>query len=431
MPDPGDALVEAVRQGLGRCGVAPTDRLVVAVSGGVDSMVLLHVLVELQQPIVVVTIDHGLRDGSADDAAFVWAQAARLGVEAERVAVEVERGNVQAQAREARYRALGEVAQRRSCSAVATGHTATDQAETVLMALVRGAGLRGLAGMPERRALTDGVDVVRPMLQVSRAEVERAAETRGWTWREDVSNVSGDYWRNRLRHNVLPQLREEGGGGVDRRIAASAARARGAVEWMADRLAHASERSIPLDQLAHMSADAQRVIVAEALAQWAPEATRSAALVERVRTLIEVPVGACVAGGGIWVWRERDGLRIDTADPTPLGTLTVTPLPAVPTSFPPDPFTEVVDFGRAGDVTVRRWREGDRIRPLGLDGSQLVSDLLRERGVPRADRASAPVVARGSEILWVVGHRLAASVAVTAATERAAKWSWHPAEGPG
>lgn len=431
MFSPGDRLVEAVRQGLVRCGVAPTDRLVVAASGGVDSMALLHAFVEVRQPIMVATIDHGLDGGSGETAAFVLSEAARLGIEAETVAVQVEPGNVQAQARDARYAALADAARRQSCAAVATGHTATDQAETVLMSLIRGAGLRGLAGMPQRRPLADGVDLVRPMLQLSRAEVEAAARERGWPWREDASNATGVYQRNRLRHNVMTLLRREGGEGVDSRIADAAASARGALDVVANRVS-GPDRVLSISTLTSLSPDAQRVLLAEAVGQWAPSATRSSALVERLRHLAGAPVGAHVDSGGVRVWRQRDGLRFDMEDPAPAtGTLTVTPLDAVPGRFDLGAFTELVDLDRAGEVQVRTWREGDRIRPLGLDGSTLVSDLLRNRDVSRADRGGVPVVVRGGEILWVVGHRLAASVAITAETVRAGKWTWRPGEGSG
>ena len=367
---------------------------------------------------------------------------------------------------------------------------------------MRGAGLRGLAGMTERRRLADGVEIVRPMLQVSRAEVEAAATAAGWPWREDPSNTSDAYRRNRLRHSVLPWLRQEGGAEVDARIAASAQSARGALGLIRRSEIPEGAPVLPLDSLAGLPPDAQRVVLAEALARWAPRATRSSALVERVRLLLGRDVGAAVASGGVRVWRERGALRIEPypekpsasdADlpyevpspwgdrasdgasqgqgegsgrvvsgvgvragrpphPSPLppeggegtvsshavvlvrndaGTLTVAPLAAVPSEFDADPYSEVVDLDRAGDATLRLWQDGDRIRPLGLDGSTLVSDLLRQRGVPRALRAGVPVVVRGDEVLWVVGHRLAASVAVRAGTTRAARWTWHPTDATG
>ena len=463
----------------------------VAASGGIDSTVLAHALVEVGQPIVLAHIDHGLREDSHRDGAFVEEQAAHLGVEAERIAVTVEPGNVQAQARRARYAALAEAAHQRTCRWVATGHTATDQAETVLMALMRGAGLRGLAGMPERRALAEAVGVVRPMLQVSRADVEAAAAEGGWAWREDPSNAGDAYRRNRLRQTVLPLLRDEGGADVDARIAASAQGARGGLDLIGTRVLPDSGPLLPLDALAGLPPDAQRVLLAEALARWAPRATRSSALVDRVRQLIDGGVvGAQVASGGVRVWRERGALRIEPYPsgvsqssakfsydvPSPwgegqgeglrvgdrgsetrthrpphpskggegtasshavvlaqngAGTLTATPLAAVPGEFGADPLSEIVDLDQAGSVTLRLWQHGDRIRPLGMDGSTLVSDLLRQRGVPRALRAGVPVVVCGDRVLWVVGHRLAASVAVRPETMRAARWTWRPAGGAG
>ena len=381
-------MTDALRAGLAACGVGERDRLLVAVSGGVDSTVLLRLLVEIGHPVVAAHVDHGLRPESSEDAAFVAALAEELGVPFVGLKVEVGAGNVQAAARGARYSTLAEVARQWGCEAVATGHTATDQAETVLMALARGAGLRGLAGMPVRRMLDGGVDLVRPLLQSSRDHVLAVATARGWTWREDPTNATGRYRRNRLRHTVMPALRAEAGEEVDVRIAASAEAARAASELVATRLGD-EPGLLPLAALA------------------------------------DAEVGSLVDSGGLRVWRERDGLRFETALEAGLdGWLDVTPLAEVPAAFDPDPAVEVVDAERASGAVVRPWREGDRIRPLGLDGSQLVSDVLRSRGVPRAERARVPVVEVGGRVAWVVGHRLAADVALTESTRRAVRWTW-------
>ena len=429
MAPPAD-LADRLRQGLAACGVGPGDRLLVAASGGVDSVVLLHLLTGLGQPVHVAHVDHGLRPDSAADGAFVAAACARLGVPYRQLAVTVEAGNLQDRARAARYAALAGAAREHGCRAVATAHTATDQAETVLMALVRGAGLRGLAGMPPRRPLAGGVDLVRPLLDVARAEVERHALAHRLGWREDPSNLSDGFRRNRLRRSVMGLLRDEAGPGLDRRMAAAAAHARGGLGVVGAQLGDPGRGGLALARLAPLADDARRAVLAEALARWAPRAPRSAALVGRLAALVDAPVGARVESGGVQAWREPDALRFG-AGTALAGTLATTPLDAVPAVFDADPWSEVVDADRARDAHVRPWRPGDRIRPLGLDGRQRVADLLRERGVPRADRAAVPVVARGGEVLWVVGHRLAASVAVTPETTRAARWSWHADGGPG
>ena len=434
MADPDD-LADRLRQGLGTCGVGPADRLLVAVSGGVDSAVLLDALVRIGQPVVVAHVDHGLRPGSAADGAFVAGVCARLGVPCRRLAVTVAQGNVQDRARAARYAALADAAREERCAAVATGHTASDQAETVLLALVRGAGLRGLAGMPPRRGLADGVDLVRPLLEVSRAEVERYAHARGLDWRQDPSNEHDGYRRNRLRRNVMDALREDAGPGVDGRIAAAARHARAGLDAVAAHLDGAGEGRVPLGRLTALSDGARCAVLAEAAARWAPQSVRSQAAVARLAALVEAPVGARVESGGLRAWRERDALRFGPGAAVE-GSLVATPLPSVtpnsaPATFSASPWEEVVDADRTAGAGVRAWAPGDRIRPLGLDGHRRVSDLLRERGIPRADRAGVPVVARGDEVLWVVGHRLAASAAVGPETVRAARWSWHGPDAAG
>ena len=212
-------------------------------------------------------------------------------------------------------------------------------------------------------------------------------------------------------------------------MAQAARRARAGLAVVAS-LARLDDGCLPLARLAPLADDARHAVLAEAVAQWAPEATRSQALVGRLAALVDAPVGGRVESGGLRVWREPDALRFGPGA-TLAGTLVVTPLSSVPKTFGTDAWSEAVDADRTQGAEVRRWKPGDRIRPLGLDGRQRVADLLRERGVPRADRPGVPVVARGDEVLWVVGHRLAASAAVTAQTARAARWSWHAGGGPG
>ncbi|PAP77171.1 tRNA lysidine(34) synthetase TilS [Rubrivirga marina] len=423
-----------VRDGLRACGVGPSDRVLVAVSGGLDSVTLLRTLSGLGQPLVACHVDHQLRPGSEEDGAFVATLAADLGVLVERVAVEVPPGNVQAEARRVRYAALAEAARQHACPFVATGHTADDQAETVLAALVRGAGLRGLAGVPPARPLGEGTMLVRPMLDLRRAEVEVEARAQGWTWRDDPSNASKVYSRNWLRHNVMPLLESMGGQEVASRIAASADAARAAGDLVRLWLEGASDGPdrLRLDALADLSEAARALVLAEAVAAWAPSVSRSRPLLERLARLPEAQVGTRVDAAGLRVWREADALRFDPEPGIgPGGSLVVTPLRAVPASFSADPLEEIVDADAvAGAVETRRWRDGDRIRPLGLHGSQLVSDLLRDRGVPRADRDRVPVVLVGGDVAWVVGHRLAAFAAVRPDTTRAVRWTWR-ADGEG
>lgn len=188
-----------------------------AVSGGVDSMVLWHLLRGAGfSDLVVVHVNHGLRGAESEaDAAFVAEQAAALGTPCEIVRVEAKshaterRISIETAARELRYAALARIARQRECHCVFLAHHADDQVETVLMHLCRGSGARGMAGMAaESTRVIEGVELqlARPLLEVSREEIERLAAERGIAHRHDASNDLTFCTRNRVRHELLPML---------------------------------------------------------------------------------------------------------------------------------------------------------------------------------------------------------------------------------
>ena len=211
-----------VRDALEHADLARDSLLVVAVSGGPDSLALLHALHSLSAEIGLrlhgAHLDHGLRgEESAADARFVAAEFRRLGLpgtlECAAVAsVRRERKlSLEEAARDVRYAFLAQVAERLDADAVALGHTADDQAETVLMRLLRGSGLAGLRGMSAltHRTLAHGsVALVRPLLDVTRAEVAEFCRELGLAPRDDASNASTDMLRNRVRLDLIPYLED-------------------------------------------------------------------------------------------------------------------------------------------------------------------------------------------------------------------------------
>ena len=194
-------------------GPAPGDGVAVAVSGGADSLALLHALRVLAGTrdwrLAVLTVDHGLRPGSAADAAFVADHAKALGLPARVLTLtpadlEAHRpAGPEAAARAARYAALWPAADALGCRWLATGHTLDDQAETVLLQLLRGAGPDGLAGMSVRSGR-----LLRPLLDVRRAQTRACCAAAGLPWREDPSNATDTPLRNRVRHQLLPLLED-------------------------------------------------------------------------------------------------------------------------------------------------------------------------------------------------------------------------------
>jgi tRNA(Ile)-lysidine synthase len=223
-------LAHAVSQGLDRAGVRAGARALVAVSGGADSAALLAACAGLRgrgriEP-VAGHVDHGLRAESPLDAECAGSTASRLGISIVHRSLALAPGSgVAVRARDARYAALASMARDAGAGVVLLAHHADDQAETVLLALARGAGLAGIGGMPMRRPIEPGVDAVRPCLRVARQELRAACAALGLRWREDPTNDRRDVPRGRVRHAVLPEL-DAIAPGASRRIARAAEVAR-------------------------------------------------------------------------------------------------------------------------------------------------------------------------------------------------------------
>ncbi len=204
------------RSGLVKAG----DRVLVSVSGGPDSVALLHLLWRLKKnlpfQLFVLTMNHGLRKVASKEIKLVQQLGAKLGVtvitEVLAVTEHAKRTkqSVETAARELRYRALAKVARVYKINKIATGHTASDTAETMLMWLLRGTGTAGLAGIPESRPL-DGppaVTIIRPILSLTRRDILGYCESQKLTFAIDGSNLSLDYTRNRIRHKIMPLMEE-------------------------------------------------------------------------------------------------------------------------------------------------------------------------------------------------------------------------------
>ncbi len=201
--------------------------VVLAVSGGADSVALLRAMVALKElhggrgRIFVAHVNHGLREQAADDAEWLRGLCERLSVELEIATVDVaaiaaaKGDGWEAAARLARYEALQGIAERRGARFVATAHTADDQVETILHRVLRGTGIEGLAGMMRVRPLSASIALVRPMLNVSRREVIEYLAAMGQEYRTDATNQDTRWTRNRLRNELLPILREQYNAAVD------------------------------------------------------------------------------------------------------------------------------------------------------------------------------------------------------------------------
>ncbi len=298
-----------------------------AVSGGRDSVVLLDILRRLAPQrgwrLTVAHLDHALRAGSAEDARFVaelagrWALPVRIERRDARAHAERDGESLETAARTQRYAFLLTAARDLGARYVALGHHADDQAETVLHRIVRGTHLRGLAGMPLRRAISESeVTLVRPLLRTPRSAIVAFAVNRGLPWREDPSNAELDNSRNMIRHEVLPRLAKRLNPRVDEALLRLAAAAGEAEAFLAERAAELLEGTeAEVRPLREAPALLQRMALRELLERNGVGMRHiGAEHIERLRALLAPagPAGASLPGG---VELRRSGMRLRVVGP--------------------------------------------------------------------------------------------------------------------
>jgi tRNA(Ile)-lysidine synthase len=210
-------LVKTVAENLRRAGIAEGEAVVVACSGGADSVALLRAMAMLagrrrwRLRLIVGHVNHGLRPEADEEERFVKQFAKKLGLNFAATTITLDpdaAGNLEDQARQSRYAALIEMAKQHQAARVATGHHADDQLETLLMAILRGSTVRGLRGIARQRELADGIQLIRPMLDADHAQAIAFLKQLDQPWQEDATNDDRDRTRARLRQEVLPVLRD-------------------------------------------------------------------------------------------------------------------------------------------------------------------------------------------------------------------------------
>lgn len=436
--------------------------LLVGVSGGPDSVALLSLLHRLRSPwsltVTAVHFNYGLRGReSAEDQEYVTSLCRDLEVPLYTMRLDVRdrsrRTSLQAAARDLRYRAMMDMAEKCGADRIAVGHTADDQAETVLLWMLRGAGLTGLSGMP---AFRDG-KIIRPLYEAKRQDILAYLTHTGLSFRQDSSNAKPLYMRNRIRQEVMPILKRmmpssvdalcrladlcrEDDRYLDRHLAALCSTSvLQEIEggWSIER---AFVRALPLalqrrlvrdvlrrcgvrhkpatlrtvERVLHavtakgtfqgMTVQSTRLVVGKARVQFIPSGPRDLSHEQRgqvVPTILAVPSQITWAGTGqIIRVQELARNHVRAADQ---GKSCV-----------------VVDADRvSGPLVVRAWQPGDRFHPLGMKGrSKKLQDYFTDLKVPVAIRRQVPVVVAPEGIVWVVGYRQDERWTLTVATQR-------------
>lgn len=439
------------------------EKVIVGVSGGPDSITLLHVLHRLSPRLGIslwaAHLNHGLRGSeSLADEEYVRTFTADLTIPLVTARMNVreharaQRLTTEEAARELRYEFLFRAAWTVGAAKIATGHNLDDQAETVLMRFLRGSGVDGLAGIPPTR---DGI-IIRPLLSVERADIERYCREHGLEPRRDSTNQDPAFVRNRIRLRLIPLLREEYNPRITDRLASIAEQMRADAEILDELASEAYQKAVrkkggevalSLEQFRALPLSIQRRLVRKAFQELTGsyfgldfEGT------ERVRRLAErreqggrisLPRGveAGVDGGMIRL-RHRTGDSISEAGPTCEYPLEIPGCTAAPDfgielearilpagvlrwessrpTLPDDGAEDVVrpvrvallDYEKAGDnLRVRVRRPGDRFVPHGLKGTKKVKTFFIDAGIPRPARDRIPLVVKGDQVVWIVGWR--------------------------
>ncbi len=418
-------------------------RPLVMVSGGPDSVALLRVLIELGSRPIVLYVDHGLRaQESREDAEFVQELCTRLGITCEVRHLEIKGGNLQDRARRERYRIAEELAGEGGFSTIATGHTADDVAETVLMNLARGAGLRGLSGIPPVRDR-----LVRPLIRHHRKEILRYLEYLGQSYRVDHSNLIPKYTRNSIRLEVLPAL-EELYPGTRSNIARGAALLREDLEILEGLVAGTVHRRshevvVSLDELRTLRPALRRHAVRRAYSVLTSDASFLASTTiegileltrrrEGTRT-VDLPgnVVAAVRFGRELAFYYKVKLS-PREEALSVGEVRfadwIVSTREVREYDPEDAARQGVAYLNAshGPYWVRMAREGDIIRPLGLRGTKKVFRAMMDRKVPKDLRPHIPVVVNGlGRVAWIFLGDLDEEFKVSAEVEKILRLEVH------
>lgn len=438
--------------------VAPKQTVLLAVSGGIDSMTLLYVMNKLQRrwhlQLAVVHINHQLRGKESDgDEAFVRQTAELMAIPFYSTRIDVktfaheQKISKQLAARLLRYEAIEKIRQQIHADAVATAHNANDNAETVLMNLYRGTGVHGLAGIPAKR---EEGKIIRPLLFAWRKDIETYTAANKVAFREDSSNASTTYQRNFFRHRIFPALKKRHPKIFESLLSVATTM----------REVNESLDTLIQGQLARCtSADANGEIsihlkTFEALPEFLQSEICVALLerlkivpeeqkIERLLHLFQLPIGRSIElGSRMIATHEQDDIllaparqdapvakdiRIGATVQIPAGTVSISePIP-VPNTFSRNRNEEFVDAEQLNrHLVLRTWHSGDWFVPFGLDAKKKLSDFFANEKVPRHLKSTIPILESNGNIVWICGKRLDDRFKLTPASRSAIKLTFHP-----
>lgn len=452
-------LIDRVRRTIDRYSLLTRgDRVIVGVSAGVDSMVLLHLLNQLCQDfslsLIIAHLNHGLRpEESKREAELVQEESLRLGLPLEyevfnvREFQEAKGISLQDAARRVRFQFFHQLLKKHRGDKIALGHHADDQVETLLLRLLRGSGLKGLKGMlPIREG-----KVIRPLIEAWKEEIEAFALENSIAYLLDSSNLEGDYLRNRIRHKLIPLIEKEYRHGFRRAVLRTSARLRDEDDFVEkeaekafEKIAHQEERelSFKFSDFQSLPKSIQWRVLQKALerigkgsdveeGEWSD--------VNAIQRELQKPLASfsLELSRDLFIEKRYDNISLKRGKSKPIPPFEVELLTPGRTSIQEIGVEVLVEerlwrtpesIGLSTNVAfldyehihfplrMRNFRPGDRFHPLGAKGTQKLKEFFIDHKIPRMDRPHIPLLISGEAIAWVVGHRIDERFKVTPKT---------------
>ncbi len=413
----------------------PQDRILLAVSGGLDSMVMLDIFRETNAALGVAHCNFQLRAGESDqDEAFVRQYCHRLKIDffsqrfetknyAEKTGL-----SIQMAARELRYEWFNEILGKKNYHWLATAHHLNDNLETVLLRWARGASLELLTGIPLKKG-----KVIRPLLFATREEILSYAVSRKINWREDASNATDDYQRNFIRHQIVPKLKEVNPS-LEATFYNSLEKIRGShelmqrgLEQLKDNITRMEDQNFLIDKSLLVLLKNPTFICYEWLRPYGFEWDRCVQLVDALeaqsgKKFLSSTHEAVVDREYIIVSPLRELMNEilieEGQDKAGLGTWQLTIKESRGNNFNNSPDTASIDRSKVKfPLLWRKWRSGDFFYPLGLGQRKKVSDFLIDEKVPVSNKNLVTVIESAGEVIWIVGHRIDDRYKVTSKTK--------------
>lgn len=435
-------------------------QILIAVSGGVDSIVLLDLFANISEEnnlaLKILHYNHRLRKDAETDEKFVLDLAAKYNIKAYSSSGDVlgyasANGlSLEQAGRTLRYRYFENMAKNLNAQYIATAHTMDDSVETFFLNLFRGSGLTGLSGIPSSRQLSKNLQIIRPLLRSKKEELIEYARARKLEWREDETNQMYNYTRNKIRLDLIPKLKNDYNPSVIDVINRASKIFSGADEFIKKHIATTLKNyvkkknnnrfSINISLLKSLDDFLQGEIIQSAVTTIFKTQNLNMQTIDRIVSLMDSPIGSRVEiSNRIITFKDRDRLifvkdfevnkfniSISKTGTYEVGDyiLTLEEVKKKDIVFSEDPSEEFFDYDLIpGILHIRNWEEGDNFNPLGMNGTMKISDFLINLKIPLLDKYNIMVLTTKTEIIWVCGFRISNKFKITDGTKRFLKVS--------